>query len=125
MTDWDDTDYDIYEIGLDELESLPYQDELAPGLTQYNTSNEAAAIGIIENAAEAGERVQIYAHDAHTDLMIPIGQNEGHNPGISASYLIETMVGDGATLAEEVRALGPRGDIGEIDFFQINVIHRE
>lgn len=124
MTDYDDTDYDVYEITLDELESFESINELAPNMTQYNTPNEGEARGVLESYEGTGARAQVYVHDSSNDLMIPVAINEGHNPGISVDYLLETMRGDNASLSEELRALAPRGEIGNIDFFQINVIEK-
>lgn len=121
MTDFDDEDYDIYEITMDELEDLPYHDYVGPGVSQYNVGSEAQAMEVLNLNYDS--RVQIYIHDSASDTMYPVMTNAGHGEGMSASYLLEIIEGDNATLAEELEALAPPGVIhGEIDWYQINVL---
>lgn len=121
MTDFEDEDYEVYEMSIDELGKLPFEDKIAPGIRQFNTSRESEAVGILEDSR--GSRVQIYVHDSVNDMMYPLVTNAGHGAGISADYLLNMMYDDRATLKEELEGLAPAGAIqGEIDWFQINVL---
>lgn len=120
MTDYDDDDIDIYEMTLDELESLEMIEELAPDMTQYNISSEKDAKEILESYRGLGARAQFHVHDQSTGLMLPIAQKSG----IGVDYLLDRMGEDKASLSEELRSLAPKGEIGNIDFFQIIVIEK-
>ena len=116
------TGEDIYSTSLSELASLPYNDRVAAGIEQYNTANAAVAEQLVRDAAEAGDRVQITVFDPTTELMVPVFDNPGHGVGITASYLVELMDGDRASLAEQITAFEP--DVKEVGFYQINIIER-
>lgn len=121
MTDYGNEDYDVYDIGTEDLEDLPYHDYVGPGVSQYNVGSEAQAMEILNQNYDS--RVQIYIHDSESNIMYPALTNAGHGEGMSASYLLEIVEGDRATLAEELEALAPPGVIhGHIDWYQINVL---
>ena len=112
----------IYTTSPGELAQLPYNERVSSNIEQYNTANAAVAEQLVRDAAEEGNRVQITVFDPTTDLMVPVFDNPGHGVGITASYLVELMDGDRASLAEQITAFEP--DVKEVGFYQINIIER-
>ena len=119
MTDPYDSEYEVYDITLEELEGLLGWINIAPGVREFNTRNEDAAISAIDDAARFDQRVQIYGHDSGSDFMVPYFANDGHSPGASASYVTE-LIGDYGGLEELLHGMSPIGELGNIDFYQLN-----
>ena len=115
----DSMDYEAYEITSDELNALPRQRQIAPGLKEYNFSSERAASDFIRNASEK-QRIEIYAHDGVSDLMVQFFSNPGHSTGMSAGHL-ESEIHRYGSLSNMLEGNSPIGELGNIDFFQLRV----
>jgi hypothetical protein len=116
------THYQIEEITLDDLYKRPYEEHVVLGATRYNTDNEALAHIIIEEAYVDGNRVIIGGHDAESNLMISLSMKEGHATDEDAGIILGFIKQHGS-LDDVIRDMSPIEDIvGNIDFYQIDVI---
>lgn len=116
-----DTDelYAVQSYDIEDLEGLPYRQQISPSITQYSTNDESDMSNIVRNAAEHDQRVQFFVHDAGSNLLIPIGANTGHSPGFDPDYFIDQGVPVRDALEEFSAA--EVGEI-EIDWVLIDVI---
>ncbi len=119
MTDPYDSEYEVYDITLEDLEGLLGWINIAPGVREFNTNNESAAISAIDDAARFDQRVQVYGHDSGSDFMVPYFANDGHSPGATAEYVSELIAEHGG-LEELLQDMSPIGELGSIDFYQLN-----
>jgi hypothetical protein len=124
MTEPGDIDSIVYEISRAELHRLPTTQRIAPNVVAHNTTSEREAHNIIAQAANRDERIVIYGHDSESDLMIPFLTNPGHEHGASASYVQEQI--SGGSLSDYLKDVASSGigEVGDIDFFQIQVYEK-
>lgn len=111
------TSYLASEWTLDELKALPDEQQLG-NITEYNTEDGDIAMGILEDAGD--RRVVVYGHDSGSDLLVEFFYNEGHEVGITASYLYDEANSYGS-LSGYMMTNSPIGGVSGIDFFQIHV----
>ncbi len=119
MTDPYDSEYEVYEMTLEDLEAMLGWHDIAPGVREFNTRNEDTAISAIDDAARFDQRVQVYGHDSGSDFMVPYFANDGHSPGATAEYVSELIAEHGG-LEELLQNMSPIGELGSIDFYQLN-----
>lgn len=118
---------------LGELLESPKKDQIAPNITQYNTTRPEEAMRAIREAARNNDRIEINGWDSDTNLMIPFMANPGHGEGVSARYFLEEMErhksnehARGTMALYLSKELINSSDIigrGHSDFFQVNVYH--
>lgn len=114
-------EYENYEISLSELTKLPAQINIAPDATRYNTRSSERAEDIL--ASNEDKLVQIRAHDSASDLNISFLTEEGQGYGVRAGWLLEEM--GGLSLEEYLELNSPIGELGNLDFYQIDVYEEE
>jgi hypothetical protein len=112
---------EVYEESLENLWDLPFKEEIATGTTEYNTASALGALEALRDEYGTDARFDLKVHDEASGLMMTIYGNEGHSPGIGLDYFLDTL-GDGS-FTDRVHKDSRIGELGDIDWFQINVYH--
>lgn len=90
---------------------LPEHRKIAAGQDQYAVKGERALARIVDDAEKSDARLRFFIRDAGSNLLIPLGVNPGHSPGVSSTYftqgiedgIFNTVTEGLEKLAEQVR----------------------
>ncbi len=81
--------YALRTQSMEEFDKLPKYRQLTTSTKEYNVSEGRSVWSIIQNAAKNDERLQLFARDKNSNLLIPVAVGEGKSaPGINPNYLL-------------------------------------
>jgi len=114
--------YPVYRLDLGTLRRFKYETQISPNITRYSTDSPRDAIEILQDAKYNDQRVHFAVHDQISNLMIPLGSNVGHSPGIDPDYILEYGTNPVWSLDEALHGLVPGDREIIIDWFLVDVI---